>query len=449
MGLFGRAKEGGFMDVIRCDETEYLVWKWTPHGTGANTTKKENSIRYGSRLRVKDGEVAVFFYTQNNGTVQDFIVGPYDGVIETANFPILTGIVGTAFGGNSPFQAEVYFINLQKNNLVRFGVPYFDVFDPRFLDFPVPVAVRGTITFNISDYKTFIKNNRLVSFDHEAFSQQIKDAVRRHVKTFVTSAPSKYNIPVLQLETKIQEVNSWVQSQLEPIFEEDYGVNLRRFDISAIEPDKESNGYIELRNITARQQEKTIAAQTEVNIKNLYDTQRINAENLEETLRIQREESQRAQRLQTESNNLGAHALNQQTEVLKTAAESLGQMGTMDMGGGSGSMNPAGMMTGMMMGGAMGGQMANMMNTMGNTMQQQMATPPPVPTVMYFAVLNNQQSGPYNVQQITELVRTGQMNANTLVWTQGMPNWIEAANVQDLANIFNNGSMPPPIPTTI
>jgi hypothetical protein len=63
--------------------------------------------------------------------------------------------------------------------------------------------------------------------------------------------------------------------------------------------------------------------------------------------------------------------------------------------------------------------------------------------------LNNQQSGPYNVQQITELVRTGQVNANTLVWTQGMPNWIEAANVQDLAKIFNNSSMPPPIPTTM
>ena len=28
MGLFDRKKEGGLMDVIRCDEKEYLVWKW-------------------------------------------------------------------------------------------------------------------------------------------------------------------------------------------------------------------------------------------------------------------------------------------------------------------------------------------------------------------------------------------------------------------------------------
>ena len=61
MGLFGNKKEGGLMDVIRCDEQEYLIWKWRPSGE-ATSTKKENAIRYGSSLRVKDGEVAVFVY---------------------------------------------------------------------------------------------------------------------------------------------------------------------------------------------------------------------------------------------------------------------------------------------------------------------------------------------------------------------------------------------------
>ena len=57
---FGNKKEGsGMMDVIRCDEQEYLVWKWRPSGE-ANSTTRENSIRWGSSLRVKDGEVAVF-----------------------------------------------------------------------------------------------------------------------------------------------------------------------------------------------------------------------------------------------------------------------------------------------------------------------------------------------------------------------------------------------------
>ena len=75
MGLF--SNKSGFMDVIRCDEQEYLVHKWTPSG-GAISTKKENAIRYGSSLRVKDGELAVFVYQQKDGSMQDFILGPVD-----------------------------------------------------------------------------------------------------------------------------------------------------------------------------------------------------------------------------------------------------------------------------------------------------------------------------------------------------------------------------------
>jgi hypothetical protein len=46
MALFGK-KEGGLMDVIRCDEPSYLIWKWRPAGADANTTNKENAIRWG------------------------------------------------------------------------------------------------------------------------------------------------------------------------------------------------------------------------------------------------------------------------------------------------------------------------------------------------------------------------------------------------------------------
>ena len=171
MRLFSRGNSGGMMNVIRCDEEDYMVWKWRPEGQNVNTTSRENSIRYGSSLRVKDSEVAVFVYKQKNGVLQDFIEGPFDQTIKTANFPVLSSIVGMAFGGDSPFQAEVYFINLQSNNQLRFAVPYFDVFDPRLPDHGVPMAVRGTITFNITDYRNFIKLNRLVNFDDDQFQE--------------------------------------------------------------------------------------------------------------------------------------------------------------------------------------------------------------------------------------------------------------------------------------
>ncbi len=459
MGLFKR-KEGGLMDVIRCDEPEYLIWKWRPAGQEANSTKKENAIRYGSSLRVKDGEIAVFVYKQNDGTMEDFIVGPYDDTIKTANFPVLTKIVGLAFGGSSPFQAEVYYINLAGVVQVKFAVPYFDVFDPRFLDYPVPMAVRGTLTFNIQDYKAFIKLHRLINFELEDFKKQIKDAVVKYVKGVVTNVPQDNGIPVLQMERKILEINDIVSQYLKPRLETDFGVFMKAMDIAAIEPDKESDGYKELRNITATQQTKTIEAQTEINLKNMQEMQRINAENMEESLRVQREEAQRAQRLQTENANIAAHSIDKQTEVLSTAAQNLGEMNQVNLENGNvGGMNPAGMMMGMAMGGAMGGQMGNMMNRMGQQMQQasmpqqpqQQAqpqmTPPPMPGVVnvaYLVSVNGQQFGPYNMQQLQQLVQNGQLTAQTYVWKQGMPNWEFAGNVQELANLF--GAVPPPMP---
>ena len=450
MGLFGKGKSGGLMNVIRCDEEEYIVWKWRPLGQDVNSTSRENSIRYGSSLRVKDGEVAVFVYKQKDGAMQDFIVGPYDETIKTANFPVLASIVGLAFGGESPFQAEVYFINLQGNNQLRFAVPYFDVFDPRLPDHGVPMAVRGTITFNITDYRSFIKLNRLVNFDHEQFMKQIKAALQKYVKNVVLNVPHEMGIPVVQMERQIMTINERVENYLKPRLENDFGVNMKGLDISNIEIDKESPYYEELRQLTAGNTARTMNAQAELNIKNLQDTQRINAENMEEMLRIQREESQRAQRLQTETNFIGAHALNQQTEVLKTGAQSLGQMGSMNLGSsGGGEMNPAGMMTGMMMGGAMGQQMAGMMQNMGQQMQGAMNTPPPMPNVQYHVSVNGSQAGPFNMQQLAQMVQNGQLTQQSYVWKQGMANWELAGNVTELASLFAPpapGSMPPPPP---
>ncbi len=454
MGLFGRGKGGGLMNVIRCDEEEYMVWKWRPLGQNVNSTTRENSIRYGSSLRVKDGEVAVFVYKQKDGTMQDFIVGPYDDTIKTANFPVLSSIVGLAFGGESPFQAEIYFINLAGVNQLRFAVPYFDVFDPRLPDHGVPMAVRGTITFNITDYKGFIKLHRLVNFNHEQFRKQIKDALTKYVKGVVLNVPREMNIPVVQMENQILAINDRIQEYLKPRLEGDFGVNMKAIDIGALDIDKESPYYEELRHLTAGNTARTMDTQTDINIQNLKDTQRINAENMEETLRIQREEAQRAQRMQTESNNIGAFSIEKQADVLKAGAESLGQMGNMNMGthDGNGGMNPAGIMTGMMMGGAMGQQMAGMMNSMGQNMQGAMNTPPPIPNVQYHISVNGSQAGPFNMQQLAQMAQGGQLTPQTYVWKQGMPNWELAGNVPELATLFAPpapGSMPPPPPPTV
>lgn len=445
MGLFNKGKGGGLMNVIRCDLQEYLVWKWRPEGQSLNSTSRENAIRWGSSLRVKDGELAVFVYKQKDGTMEDFIMGPFDQTIKTANFPVLSSIVGMAYGGESPFQADIYFINLSGNVQIKFGIPYFDVADPRFLDFIVPMAASGTITFNITDYRQFIKLNRMQNFELEDFKNQVKDAVIRRVKNVITNAPMDYGYPVVQIERKLEEINDRIKEKLSIDFVEDFGINLKRFDLSRIEPDKESEGWQQLRNVTVDQQQTTINAQTDINIQNLQDTQRINAQNMEESLRIQREETQRAQKLTTETQFIGAHALNRQADVLETAAQNLGNMG--NLGSSGGGMNVAGMMAGIGVGGALGNQMAGMMNQMGNALGGNMSgvsAPPPPNNMIWRIAINGQQSGPYSLPQLQQLVQNGYLTPNTHVWREGMANWELAGNVPELIHLFGAPVPPPP-----
>ena len=436
MSLFDKSKRnGGFMDEIRCDEPSYLIWKWHPSGVQLGEGDRENAIRWGSSLRVKDGEVAVFVYSQYDGITQEYIEGPCDVILNTANLPVFAGLVGLAYEGGTPFQAEVYFINLARIIQVKFGVPFFDVYDPRFSDFGVPVAVRGTVSFSIADYREFIKLHRLNSFNLESFQHQIRDAVSRYVKDTVANAPAANNIPVIQLESKIAQINDVIEYDLSERLKENFGVLVSGVDIGAIEIDKSSDGYRQLMAVTKDIASTRIAAETQDYV---------------ERLRIQRQEGQYTMHKQTQSANIGAFQVEKQAEVGVAGAQALGQMGAIGAGdvnlGGSGEgFNIAAMMAGMAVGGAVGQNIAGAMNNMMGGMGQPNTTPPPIPAVAYYVAVNGQATGPFDMSVLAQMAATEQLTANSLVWKAGMAQWVKAGTVDELKNLFVTM---PPIPPT-
>lgn len=453
MSLFDRRKRnGGFMDEIRCDEPSYLIWKWHPAGVQIGEGNRENAIRWGSSLRVKDGEVAVFVYSQYGGVMQEYIEGPCDMILNTANLPILASIIGLAYEGGTPFQAEVYFINLARIIQVRFGVPFFDVYDPRFADFGVPIAVRGTVSFSIADYREFIKLHRLNNFDLDDFQRQIRDAVNRYVKDCVVNAPASHNIPVIQIESKTAQINDAIEYDISERLKENFGVLVSGIDIGAIEIDKSSEGYRQLMSVTKELAGATAKAEAEARIKDIAAKQRIEAENYEETLRIQREEGQYAQHKQTQTANIGAFQVEKQAEVGVAGANALGQMGAngagnVNLGGGGDGFNMAAMMASMAVGGAVGQNIAGAMNNMMGGINQQTtmgAVPPPIPTVAYHVAVNGQATGPFDVSVLAQMATAGQFTADSLVWKSGMAQWEKAGTVDELKNLF---LIMPPIPT--
>jgi membrane protease subunit (stomatin/prohibitin family) len=125
----------------------------------------------------------------------------------------------------------------------------------------------------------------------------------------------------------------------------------------------------------------------------------------------------------------------QQYTQMKTA-EAIGDMAN-NPGSGGGMM---GMIGGMNMGGIVGGAMqAGMQNQ-----QSAPVAPPPLPgAAQFFAAINSQQAGPFDLNALKGQAVGGNLTRETLVWKQGMANWLPAGQVPELAGVF---SAPPPLP---
>ena len=71
-------------------------------------------------------------------------------------------------------------------------------------------------------------------------------------------------------------------------------------------------------------------------------------------------------------------------------------------------------------------------------------TPPPIPSVVYHVAVNGSATGPYDLATLSQMITSGQINKETLVWKAGLSEWIKAEEAEELKGLFN--TTPPPIP---
>lgn len=522
MGLFGFGKktnEGGLMDAIRLGEVkDYLIYKWRPEGEDAGSTKKENAIRTGSSLLVNEGQAAMFIYA-NEGGKSDVIVGPYNKTIDTGNFPVLTNIIGAAFGGGTPFQAQIYFITLQEAMQVKFTIPWFNVAPSQqaYMTYDVPVAIDGSLMFNAAPSEGQLKQAYMID-RQQGFTQlpyeeyrtkALEDAVRtlfrswggkdttmkylkEKLEDMITAAVKNRfaNLPpevfVLHLNKLIMPFSQFIYQSIYADLRDTFGIWPTRLNITDIRFDESDKQYQLLRRVTtgtsfniSMKNEENVLSQlsTDAAVRNglVARQAEIQMDHQEDMLGRMREEAQFAQHTQTEATAhrtnlsseqayLGAHTVNVQGAVMQTGMESLGNMSAMNMGAGGGAMNPAAMMMGMGMASGMAGQMGNMMGNMGNAFNNQVAmggapTPPPMPgqtppapptqqAAAYFVLVNNQQMGPCDLNSLRQMAQAGQINAQTMAWAQGMPQWTAMGSIPALASVFQAQTATPPTPPT-
>ena len=315
--------------------------------------------------------------------------------------------------------------NLSKGSQVKFAVPYFDVFDPRFMDQGVPVAVHGMIVYSIDDMDLFHQINKNEAFSDETFQNKLRGQVAKYVKGVVANAPADAQIPVVQLERKILEISELVQKYVAPKVEQLFGITVRSLDVTSINIDKESPNYRELKAITADLERDRERAKNEVNISSFKQQKELNMEmnkmQTVDAMRMQMEDQRERLRIQRDGIEMN------QEQQIKDGRYGRGMGGMM-------SGNP-------MIGGnpMMGGMTPPAMGGM---------TPPAMVSTQYFVGVNGQQMGPFDVNTLRMMAQQGQVNAQTQVWTQGMPQWAPAGSVPELAALFASqpaGMTPPPM----
>jgi hypothetical protein len=90
-----------------------------------------------------------------------------------------------------------------------------------------------------------------------------------------------------------------------------------------------------------------------------------------------------------------------------------------------------------------------MMQTMNHAMQnmttpqfQNINVPLPKP-VQFYALVNDIPQGPFTEQELSNHIFANLVSKETLVWLNGMPGWMQAQQVPEVAKLFS--LMPPPI----
>ncbi len=373
MGLFDKLKNE-FIDIIEWTDSsnDTMVWRFPRY---------QNEIKNGAKLTVRESQVAVFV---NEGQFADvFLPGMYE--LKTQNLPILSTLKGWKYGFDSPFKAEVYFVNTKQFTNLKYGTK--NPIMLRDAEFgPVRIRAFGSYALRITDAKTFLKE--IAGTDDHVTTEEITENLRNIVMTRFTDAVASAKIPVLDMASNYDEFSDVILKKIQPEFLE-YGINLTKLLVENISLPPEVEAMLDKRS----------------------------------SMGI--------------VGNLGAFSQFQAANAMEQAAQNPNGGGLMGAGMGMG------------MGMGMGNQMAGMYNqnqfNPQTGMQNQQNTPPPPPPVsQYFIAVNGAQQGPFDENTFRAMIQNGTVKLETVIWKAGMAGWVPASQVPELAQFFN--STPPPMP---
>lgn len=183
-------------------------------------------FRLGSQCVVRESQRAVFV---RDGKALD-VLPPGRHTLSTANLPLLGGILGSVFGGKSPFTAEVYYVNMREFTDLKWGTP-----QPVLLrdkDFGmVRVRAFGTYSMRVADPQLFV--NQVVGSRGTYSTTDIADFLRSIIVNELADLLGETLTSVLDAASMSMELAQGTRAALTDNFT-GLGLELRSFQILSI-----------------------------------------------------------------------------------------------------------------------------------------------------------------------------------------------------------------------
>ncbi|WP_199038737.1 SPFH domain-containing protein [Glycomyces salinus] len=223
MGLFDGLR-GEFVDIIEWldDSRDTIVWRFPRH---------DNEIKMGAQLVVRESQSAVFV---NEGQLAD-VFGPGTYTLETRNMPILSTLKGWKYGFDSPFKAEVYFVNTRQFTDFKWGTknPVM-VRDPEFG--PVRIRAFGMYSVRVIDPAKLLRES--AGTDQQFRTDEIDTWLREKVVAAFAPAIASAGIPVLDMAVHQEQIGERLRSAVAGQLSE-LGLDVPSFTLTNISMPKE------------------------------------------------------------------------------------------------------------------------------------------------------------------------------------------------------------------
>lgn len=246
------------IDRVKYDGPPYvLVWR-----------APGDDLTWGTQVIVNQSQEAIFY---KGGQALD-VLPPGTHTLKTANIPLLRGLIEAPFGGNTPFAAEIYYINKAVNLDVKWGTTNpIPVQDPKFNVF-LPVRAFGQFGVQVADSRSFVTQiaGTLGEFNTDNLNNYFRGVLLTRAKDYIASAIIKQRINVLEISAHLQELSEAIGKSLEADFAK-YGIRLVNFFLNSVDVPADDETVIRLKKALSDRAEIDILG-TGYNTKRTFDT---------------------------------------------------------------------------------------------------------------------------------------------------------------------------------